>query len=112
MEFQPRPSYSYQDIGLVPLQESTVESRDEVHTRMLFLSVNLGFPLLSAPMESAVGNFMVRALEGAECLPVIPRRENPEKNAKQYVLNWGKSVVPSIPARQGREWYKNPGIGD
>ena len=50
---------------------------------------------------------MARALEGIECVPVLPRVGNPEQNAKQYALNWGKTIVPSIPARQGREWYKN-----
>ena len=107
MMFQPEPSYSYQDIGLVPLNKSTIESRDDVQTHISFLGADLKFPLLSAPMESAIGLNMVRALEKIGCISVLSRVDDPIENAKVYVRSWGKEVIPSIPARSGIEWWNH-----
>jgi len=95
--FKPEPSYSYQDIALVPLKQSEIESRDHVHTRSLFMGMNLGFPLLGAPMESAVGPSMADALIGVDCAVVLPRRDRPSTNADLYEQCHGDRVIPSIP---------------
>lgn len=75
--FSPSPSYTYNDIGLVPRNLSHQTSRSQTDTKMTFLEeLELSLPILLAPMETVVGYEMSLAINLLGGLCVIPRTGN------------------------------------
>jgi len=96
------PSYSYDDIGLVPQMMSTIDSRDECDVTQSFLGLRKKLPILIAPMESAVDIAMVKeaARHGVSaCSPRGLRRGNSiptvsvKNTAQEYDINDNPDLV-------------------
>ena len=96
--FQPKTSYTYDDIGLVPRQRSMVKSRKtNTDPSVDFLGTKLSLPILGAPMTKVVGLIMARELNRLGGLAFLPRTVNWGDDTRLYYLLDG-NVIPSIPA--------------
>lgn len=74
IKFQPKQSYTYSDIGIVPLFMSNIKSRKtNCDTSFDFLGINLSLPIILAPMESVVGEEMALAIHKLGGLAILPR---------------------------------------
>jgi IMP dehydrogenase/GMP reductase len=67
-------SLTYDDVLLVP-QNSNIKSRTEVDTTVKFGPFNLSKPIITAPMDTIVGEKMVREFARLGGLGIIPRAE-------------------------------------
>lgn len=93
--FKPKPSYSYDDIGLVPIYRSNVNHRDEVSTSVDFFDFSLPYPILVAPMQKVVGLEMSKDIAVYGGLAFLPRTDNMKNDIDLFAAN--KRSVPSIP---------------
>lgn len=97
--FEPTPSYTYDDIGFVPWELSTIESRDDVDTSTEFLGLKLSMPIVAAPMSTVVGPEMAIALRKLGGLAVLPRTDNWQKDLDAHAYVYGaiqNEVVVSV----------------
>lgn len=66
-------SLTYDDISLVPIEISEIRSRVEASTKISFLGMNLGLPVVSSPMDSVTGLDMAVELNKLGCLGIVNR---------------------------------------
>lgn len=72
-------SLTYDDVTLLPRADTAVETRRQVDTSVQFGPFMLQIPLVSAPMDTASGERMIRALAARGGIGTLPRghlREN------------------------------------
>lgn len=98
-------SYSFDDLGLIPLVKSEVESRNDINTSCKFLGLSLSLPVVSAPMEKTTGIDLAIALQKAGGLPFLPRTDDFEVDFQIFknVFTANPNVVPSIPTNKDSE---------
>ena len=87
MPFQPKSSYTYNDLGLVPRNKSSVARRDGVNPKTDFLGIQLDLPILLAPMETVVGYDMAVRVRELGGLAILPRYYEFNKTL-ELVMNW------------------------
>lgn len=103
--FQPKPSYSYGDIGIKPIYLSNVESRKDINPTTTFLDLTLTLPIVAAPMEKVVGYDMALALHELGGLSILPRTSDLHQDLELLTTlednlhGEGFVGIPSIPAR-------------
>lgn len=100
MTFQPKQSYSFDDLGIVPLTLSEIKSRNDVDTSTKFCGINLELPIASSPMSMATGTEMAIRLRELGCLGFLPRTDNIGNDLTKYrtIMLQNKEVFVSIPA--------------
>jgi IMP dehydrogenase/GMP reductase len=103
MTFQ--PSYTFSEIGLIPRNKSTVESRDLVDTSIDFLGIKCSLPVLVAPMATVVGHEMACAIDSLEGVSFLPRTSDEYVDISFFeeLLDSITSdrIIPSVPAKNG-----------
>lgn len=108
MSFFPEKSYTYQDIGLVPRDRSSVDSRNRVLTNVQFMGMNLDMPILLAPMETVVNAHVAttvyRDLGGLAILPRLKSLVHTAAMVSSTVEVCGENTVVSIPAKDWEPW--------
>jgi IMP dehydrogenase len=96
-------TYSFDDIGLIPRELSTIKSRDDVDTSIDFLGWKLSLPILASPMESAVGLEMAQELSKLGGLACLPRTK--DKQADQVLFaRVGHGHIPSFDSKENLYW--------
>ena len=116
-------TYTYADIGLVPINMSTITSRkksaNEIDTSQELFGVKYSMPIILAPMATVVGHQMMQALQHVNGAAVLPRTNNFEEEyfLAKSLLSEGYDVnrlIVSIPATNGPvemlERYRDLGI--
>lgn len=68
-----KKSLSYDDLGLVPRQPSSVNSRDELSTEIEMFGVDFALPLIVAPMRSIITPKNIKKYAQERILSFIPR---------------------------------------
>lgn len=75
--FQPKPSYTYNDIGLVPREKSEIKSRKveagEIDATSYIFATRLDLPIIVSPMDTVVGPRMAWKTRQQGGLAVLPR---------------------------------------
>ncbi len=66
-------SLTYEDISLIPIEISRVQSRTQASTSCNFLGMELSLPIISSPMESVTGLEMAKTLNDLGCLGILNR---------------------------------------
>ncbi|MCX6151964.1 MAG: guanosine monophosphate reductase [Ignavibacteriales bacterium] len=66
-------SLTYDDISLIPTEISRVRSRNDASTKLDFLGLELGVPVLSSPMDTVTGLTMAKELTELGCLGILNR---------------------------------------
>jgi IMP dehydrogenase len=66
-------SLTYDDISLIPIQVSRIESRTEAKTDCSFLGLKLSLPVISSPMDTVTGLEMAAELTNLGCLGILNR---------------------------------------
>ena len=97
--FEPTPSYTYDDIGLTPMELSKVESRNDVDTSTEFLGLELSMPLVAAPMNTVVGPEMAIKLRQLGGLAFLPRTSVMQDDLDAFAYVYGhiqNEVVVSV----------------
>lgn len=94
-----QPSYSYDDIGLVPQEMSTIDSRDECNTTGHLIGIPYLLPVVVAPMESAVSDKVEGAAEEAGILVTFPRGTKPSEIAAT------SSAIPTVSVKNTAQEY-------
>jgi len=105
MPFQPRPSYTYNDLGLMPKDKSTVASRsgDDVDPSMDFLGLGLELPILAAPMETVVGERLAGEMRRLGGVAILPRYKDFQRlydtiNRMGDLYDRYDWIIPSVPS--------------
>lgn|SRR3990167_7705990 len=104
--FEPQPSYSYSDIGLIPRRRSTIFSRKDVDTSTDFFGIKLKLPVLVSPMDKVTGVDMAVAIRELGGVAILPRSKNLSTDVQlmkdvrtwQVRLALGSEVIMAIPA--------------
>lgn len=114
--FSPKPSYTYNDIGLVPRNKSKQLSRNDVDPSEWFLNSYLKLPIILAPMETVVGVEMAKAIKvnalGGQCvLPRLTTLNATHELVKEVTKSIAaEDLIVSIPAKNGMEWFEFFGL--
>ena len=94
MHFRDKPSYSFDDVLLVP-QYSKIASRDDVDLSTTLGNLNLKLPLLSANMDSVTEFEMAFAMGRAGGAGVM-HRFAPVEEQESWVAMCSSNCVPAI----------------
>jgi IMP dehydrogenase len=90
LEYKPHPmslwkrSYTYRDIGLVPTQESTIESRTNINLYRDSCLIDDCIPVIAAPMVKVVGSELAQNLVTRDFPVVLPRTDYVEDDLKLW----------------------------
>lgn len=95
--FKPEQSYTYADIGMMPIYESQIDSRDKVKTAMQFHHFYLRQPIVAAPMAKVVGAEMATQLRELGGLAFLPRTDQVSADLDMFE-EVKAQAIPSIPA--------------
>lgn len=68
-----KQTYTYNDIGLVPTEKSTLRKRSDASTKHKFLGLDIDMPLLLAPMNTVVHYQMLQKMWDLSTPVVMPR---------------------------------------
>lgn len=82
-------SLTYNDIGLVPLSISQIESRSCISLESIFLGKKFSLPIISSPMETVSGFDMCQTLFDNGCLGFHHKNDNMGFNEIQKTLTTG-----------------------
>lgn len=94
-----RQTYTYSDIGLVPTELSTIKSRDDVNPSTEFLGHELSLPIIVAPMDTVVGDTMMKKLSDLGSLACSPRRCWDDH--REHIPSW------SVKDIERNDWHWN-----
>jgi IMP dehydrogenase/GMP reductase len=101
--FSPQMTYTYDDIGLVPLDYSDIDSRDDIDISVDFGNFSLDVPVLLAPMETVVDSTVAKIAWRCGSVAVLPRRAySSTTDMDEYnntVTDTFSIAIPSIPAK-------------
>lgn len=96
-----QPSYSYDDIGLVPQEKSTIDSRDECEITTDFLHFGKALPVVVAPMEAAVSPEIERKGRDQGYVVCAPRDRSPLE---------GYGAIPTVSVKGAAHEYDSLGL--
>src|SRR5574338_329306 len=82
-------SITYADVNLIP-QNTDISSRNYIDTTVTFGPYRLTIPFISAPMDTVVGERMIRALDRLGALGTLPR---PAKGMEEDNLKITKKLT-------------------
>jgi IMP dehydrogenase/GMP reductase len=89
-------SLTYSDIGLVPVEVSTLKHRSEADTTSDFLGYKLTIPVISSPMESVTGLEMSKTLREFNVLAILNRFDDSLSKLEDKFDNGGGIEEQSI----------------
>ncbi|HEX7042695.1 MAG TPA: guanosine monophosphate reductase [Patescibacteria group bacterium] len=85
----PPTSITYADVNLIP-QNTNIMSRKDIDTSVKFGPYNLKIPFIGAPMDTVMGEKMIRELDRLGALGTLPR---PSKGFEKENLKIAKSLI-------------------
>ena len=85
----PATSITYADVNLVP-QNTDVGSRKEIDTSVKFGPYTLTLPFIGAPMDTVMGDRMIRRLHALGALGTLPR---PSKGFEEENFKTAKKLI-------------------